>query len=107
MPLHQLWLGYMSELLGLGVAPPPPPLPAEERQGSSSVDRAPAVPQPAGTMHAKLIKADFHGSIMTGQSVISRSRGEVRSVAAVILTFFLFSFFSLYVCALRRRRCSK
>ena len=58
VPLHRLWLGYMSELLGLGVASPSPEGP----------NRAPALPQPAGTMQAKLIKADFHGSIMTGQS---------------------------------------
>jgi len=61
VPLHRLWLGYMSELLGLGVAPPPP----EEGGGPAS---APALPQPAGTIQAKLVKADFHGSIMTGQS---------------------------------------
>ncbi len=76
MPLHRLWLGYMSELLGLGVAPPPRPPPAEEGQGSLS---SPAMPQPAGTMHAKLIKADFHGSIMTGQSVILALAAKVRS----------------------------
>ena len=51
----------MSELLGLGAAPPPP----EEGKGPAS---APALPQPAGTIQAKLIKADFHGSIMTGLS---------------------------------------
>jgi len=61
VPLHRLWLGYMSELLGLGVASPSP----EEPNRFVS---APALPQPAGTMQAKLIKADFHGSIMTGQS---------------------------------------
>jgi ribonuclease P protein subunit POP4 len=81
VPLHLLWLGYMSELLGLG---PAPSLPQEERKGhpslsllsasasasasaSVSAPVIPALPQPAGTMHAKLIKADFHGSIMTGE----------------------------------------
>ncbi|KAH8976601.1 RNase P/MRP, p29 subunit [Lactarius hatsudake] len=54
VPLHRLWLGYMSELLGLA-APPPPTM--------TLVDPA-AMPQPAG-MHAKLVKADFHGSIVT------------------------------------------
>jgi len=58
VPLHRLWLGYMSELLGLGVASPSP----EEPNRFVS---APALPQPAGTIQAKLIKADFHGSIMT------------------------------------------
>ncbi|KAI9436118.1 Rof/RNase P-like protein [Lactarius psammicola] len=52
VPLHRLWLGYMSELLGL-VAPPTP----------LSVDSS-AMPQAAG-MHAKLVKADFHGSVVT------------------------------------------
>src|SRR5882672_997447 len=79
VPLHRLWLGYMSELLGLGPVPSPvpPTLPQEERKGppssslsasvSASAPTTPALPQPAGTMHAKLIKADFHGSIMTGE----------------------------------------
>lgn len=52
VPLHHLWLGYMSELLGLGQIPTPipdkPPLPN------------------SGALHTKLVKADFHGSIMTG-----------------------------------------
>ncbi|KAL0581441.1 RNase P/RNase MRP complex subunit [Marasmius crinis-equi] len=59
LPLHQLWMGYMSELLGL------------PRAGSSS-NRAPTlkdVPGSAG-MHAKLVKADFHGSIITGPPYI-------------------------------------
>ncbi|KAH8977756.1 RNase P/MRP, p29 subunit [Lactarius akahatsu] len=54
VPLHRLWLGYMSELLGLA-APPPTTL--------LQVDPS-AMPQAAG-MHAKLVKADFHGSIVT------------------------------------------
>jgi hypothetical protein len=53
----------MSELLGLGVAPST--LEEVKRPASASV---PALPQPAGTIQAKLIKADFHGSVMTGQS---------------------------------------
>ena len=53
MPLHRLWLGYMSELLGLSAAAaaPPPGLKAAAA---------------AAGMHAKLVKADFHGSIVTG-----------------------------------------
>ncbi|KIM53007.1 hypothetical protein SCLCIDRAFT_1223271 [Scleroderma citrinum Foug A] len=49
IPLHRLWMGYMSELLDL-----PPPL-------STSTDR---IPNPA-SMHAKLVKADLHGSLLT------------------------------------------
>jgi ribonuclease P protein subunit POP4 len=67
VPLHRLWLGYMSELLGLG------PAPLQKEGGAkgpslSAPAPTPTLPQPAGTIHAKLIKADFHGSIMTGES---------------------------------------
>ena len=55
LPLHSLWLGYMSELLAL--SPPP--------AADCAADHASAMPSAAG-MHAKLIKADFHGSIVTG-----------------------------------------
>ncbi|KAH8976982.1 RNase P/MRP, p29 subunit [Lactarius akahatsu] len=67
VPLHRLWLGYMSELLGLA-APPPTTL--------LQVDPS-AMPQAAG-MHAKLVKADFHGSIVTGKRQIHRIYGKVR-----------------------------
>lgn len=50
LPLHQLWMGYMSELLGL--SPP------------SSVPVGEAMPN-ASSMHPKLVKADFHGSLLT------------------------------------------
>ena len=50
VPLHRLWCGYMAELLG--------------PTGTVSVAQAAA----AG-MHAKLVKADFHGSIVTGTCV--------------------------------------
>ncbi|RPD66044.1 RNase P/MRP, p29 subunit [Lentinus tigrinus ALCF2SS1-7] len=53
LPLHSLWLGYMSELLSLSLQP-----------AVASTDPASAMPSAAG-MHAKLIKADFHGSIVT------------------------------------------
>ena len=59
MALHSLWMGYMSELLAL--APPP--------SGSGHHDHARAMPHTAA-MHAKLIKADFHGSIVTGTSSV-------------------------------------
>ncbi|OCH95519.1 RNase P/MRP, p29 subunit [Obba rivulosa] len=52
LPLHTLWLGYMSELLSLS---PPTPLGA---------DASDVMPNVAG-LHAKLVKADFHGAIIT------------------------------------------
>jgi len=66
VPLHRLWLGYMSELLGLGT----PPLSLGERAEGDARARAAAMPQAAAGMHAKLVKADFHGSIM----IVRRSR---------------------------------
>jgi len=50
LPLHHLWLGYVSELLALP-APPPP-------------NSSHTIPNSAA-LHAKLVKADFHGSIIT------------------------------------------
>ncbi|KAF5368892.1 hypothetical protein D9758_002976 [Tetrapyrgos nigripes] len=53
IPLHHLWMGYMSEILGL--------------PQSSSVSGVPTLkdaPSSVG-MHPKLVKADFHGSILT------------------------------------------
>jgi ribonuclease P protein subunit POP4 len=44
----------MSELLALGPSPP-----------ASTSTAVPAMPAVAG-MHAKLVKADFHGSLVTG-----------------------------------------
>lgn len=49
--LHNLWMDYMSETLAL------PPA------SSGSTQHVQA--QAAG-MHAKLIKADFHGAMITG-----------------------------------------
>ena len=57
VPLHRLWCGYMSELL---------PLSASPANGSASPM---AMPMAVG-MHAKLVKADFHGSIVTGACVL-------------------------------------
>ncbi|KAF8468522.1 RNase P/MRP, p29 subunit [Russula ochroleuca] len=60
VPLHRLWLGYMSELLGL--------VESDDAQAQAQAQTPPAMktamPMAAG-MHAKLVKADFHGSIMT------------------------------------------
>ncbi|KAF8834610.1 RNase P subunit p29-like protein [Paxillus ammoniavirescens] len=52
VPLHQLWMGYMSELLGL--AAPDSLSPSLEGKMPSS-----------SSMHAKLVKADLHGSLLT------------------------------------------
>lgn len=53
-PIHRLWLGYMVELLNL----PPRPKPED---AATATHRMP----PAGDMQAKLVKADFHGCIVT------------------------------------------
>ncbi|KAF9231366.1 RNase P subunit p29-like protein [Melanogaster broomeanus] len=50
--LHQLWMGYMSELLGLTTPDP---------SSSSHADKMPS----SSSMHAKLVKADLHGSLLT------------------------------------------
>ncbi|KAF9025830.1 RNase P subunit p29-like protein [Hymenopellis radicata] len=51
LPLHHLWMGYMSELLNLPNKPTRPPLQSD-------------MPSSAA-MHPKLLKADFHGSVIT------------------------------------------
>lgn len=55
LPLHHLWMGYMSELLGL----------SREPSSANGSAMAKAMPSSA-SMHPKLLKADLHGSIMTG-----------------------------------------
>ncbi|KAN0092540.1 Rof/RNase P-like protein [Tylopilus felleus] len=52
IPLHQLWMGYMSELLGLGVP---------DASSSSHEGKMPSV----SSMHAKLVKADLNGALLT------------------------------------------
>jgi len=56
VPLHRLWLGYMSELLGLTTV---------DTLGEETAHAMKAAMPSAAGMHAKLVKADFHGSIMT------------------------------------------
>jgi hypothetical protein len=56
LPLHHLWLGYMSELLGL--SPPP---------SSPGITPTPKDMPASSGMQAKLVKADFHGAIITGK----------------------------------------
>ncbi|PPR00119.1 hypothetical protein CVT26_008899 [Gymnopilus dilepis] len=55
LPLHHLWMGYMSELLVLPQKAPRTPAPDAASK---------AMPSSSG-MHPKLLKADYHGSIMT------------------------------------------
>ncbi|KAJ3549734.1 hypothetical protein NMY22_g779 [Coprinellus aureogranulatus] len=55
LPLHHLWMGYMSELLGLP-APPTGPI-----RPDSIGSNAPS----SSSMHPKLLKADFHGAVLT------------------------------------------
>jgi len=55
LPLHKLWMGYMSELLGLSQKP------THAITRESAAKRMPS----ASGMHPKLLKADFHGSILT------------------------------------------
>ena len=59
--MHNLWMGYMSELLGLS-------------RYSASVSCPQTMPG-SSAMHPKLLKADFHGSIMTGLSLCIFSIG--------------------------------
>ena len=51
--LHNLWMGYMTELLNL------PPASSGSTQHAQTQ---------AAAMHAKLIKADFHGAMITGRA---------------------------------------
>jgi len=69
VPLHRLWLGYMSELLGLTTVD------TLRKEGRTAHTMKAAMPSAAG-MHAKLVKADFHGSIMTSQSFFSLSQSD-------------------------------
>ncbi|KAG7447955.1 RNase P/MRP, p29 subunit [Guyanagaster necrorhizus] len=53
LPLHHLWMGYMSELLGLN-----------QRSTSTGIPTIKDMPS-TGSMHAKLLKADLHGSLIS------------------------------------------
>ncbi|KAG8928429.1 hypothetical protein FRC01_005954 [Tulasnella sp. 417] len=52
LPIHRLWVAYIAELLNLPKQP--------DDMKAPSTFNVPAA-------HAKLVKADFHGAIMTGQ----------------------------------------
>ncbi|KAH6880178.1 Rof/RNase P-like protein [Coprinopsis sp. MPI-PUGE-AT-0042] len=54
LPLHHLWLGYMSELLNL------PQPPSAGISAASIAKQAPA----SSSVHPKLLKADFHGAFL-------------------------------------------
>jgi ribonuclease P protein subunit POP4 len=64
LPLHNLWRGYMSELLGLPIAPAAPSVTASYTPNSAA-------------MHTKLVKADYHGAYLTGASACSRHWARV------------------------------
>ena len=70
VPLHRLWLGYMSELLGLVTEVHAQAQAQARGKGQTAPAMKAAMPMAAG-MHAKLVKADFHGSIMTGRFPLS------------------------------------
>jgi hypothetical protein len=60
----------MSELLGLSTS----------SETSTASNAAQAMPSTAG-MHAKLVKADFHGSIMTGvHQIMSNGHHNLRLI---------------------------
>ncbi|KAF9499011.1 RNase P/MRP, p29 subunit [Pleurotus eryngii] len=69
LPLHHLWQGYMSELLGLA---------------SPSTPSANAAPS-AASMHPKLLKADFHSSIMTGWQTSSSKNPCLIGVSGIVI----------------------
>lgn len=52
LPIHHLWVAYIAELLNLPKQPETPKTP-------------PTLNVPVA--HAKLVKADFHGAIITGE----------------------------------------
>lgn len=56
IPLHHLWLGYMSELLGLAKLP-------------LVIPKDPLIPNVA-SIHPKLVKADYHGSLLSGSLIL-------------------------------------
>ncbi|KAH8829671.1 RNase P/MRP, p29 subunit [Flagelloscypha sp. PMI_526] len=66
VPLHFMWMGYMSELLSL--PPAPPVLPMNPSPPSSAA------------MHAKLVKADFHGSILTVTQAKNPCLQDIRGI---------------------------
>ncbi|KAK0210871.1 RNase P subunit p29-like protein [Desarmillaria ectypa] len=53
LPLHHLWMGYMSELLGLNRTSAYTGIPTTKDMPST------------GSMHAKLLKADLNGSLVS------------------------------------------
>ncbi|GJJ08302.1 hypothetical protein Clacol_002513 [Clathrus columnatus] len=68
LPLNNLWKGYIAELLGLA---PRPPQPMQE----------PVVPN-VQNMQAKLVKADFHGSIL---SVRNANNSSLIGVGGIVI----------------------
>jgi len=60
---HRLWVGYMSELLGLAVTPAVPRNNSPSLSSPAPEVMAVAMPR-AAEVHPKLVKADLHGSII-------------------------------------------
>jgi ribonuclease P/MRP subunit p29-like protein len=89
----------MSELLGLATVDTHTQDQDEDEQGlrtanvhaSANANAMKARMPLAAGMHAKLVKADFHGSIMTGSS------SRLVSPVIIILIFDLFFYFNVYV----------
>ncbi|KAF9522153.1 RNase P/MRP, p29 subunit [Crepidotus variabilis] len=72
LPLHQLWMGYMSELLNLQQRPAQP----------VSRDMVKKAMPSASSMHPKLLKADFHGSIV---SVSQSKNPSIVGVSGIVI----------------------
>lgn len=63
VPLHNLWLGYMSELLGIDFVPACS-TPSNASLTEQSVSDVKALP-PMISIQSKLLKSDYHGAILT------------------------------------------
>ncbi|KAF9511196.1 hypothetical protein BS47DRAFT_1347078 [Hydnum rufescens UP504] len=59
MPIHHMWCSYMAELMNLQTKP--------SETGNPGPSRISHRMPNAATMHAKLVKADFHGCIIKVQ----------------------------------------
>ncbi|KAH9821593.1 Rof/RNase P-like protein [Melampsora americana] len=63
VPLHNLWLGYMSELLGINFVPAGS-TPCDPSFTEQSISDIKALP-PMISVQSKLLKSDYHGAILT------------------------------------------
>ncbi|MBW0489928.1 hypothetical protein O181_029643 [Austropuccinia psidii MF-1] len=67
IPLHSLWLGYMSELLGIQLKIDQGVLEINNPQSSGPPSKLDKDIPPAMAMQAKLLKADYHGAFILVQ----------------------------------------